>query len=405
VTDVTNLEELLGSEDETAVIAIDSTADLAFATKKFVLQAQLEKAAFVLPSKDHIPVLKHFQIEVSDGGLRVMATDLELSVLASTPVIAQERRVGTAMFPGVKFLQLIKEAEDSDIHVDVHEGYAHIECGPTTWNLRLRDGAEYPDLPNVAEVEFHKINRVKFLGGISAVRYAAAHDQTRTNLMMIDFTDGTMVACDGARYQRADLIGKEAREHGESFPLSLQIPIGAVPNLLKLLKTTEGEDILIGETENALVFNIGSDMFVANKMTVSFPDMDTLLLRPAMENHDVLTVDRQELIEAVRRVRITADPETSAIVLSLGPNQLVVRTKDKYGNESAQPINAGWVEEPREVAVNHAYLSDMLEMTDSKSCTFKLGPDTKTKKASLLLEDEETDSIGILSTMRPDWLT
>ena len=161
MTDVTNLEELLGSDDETAVITIASTADLAFATKKFVLQAQLEKAAFVLPSKDHIPVLKHFQIEVSDDGLRVMATDLELSVLASTPVIAQERRVGTAMFPGVKFLQLIKEAADSDIHVDVHDGYAHIECGPTTWNLRLRDGAEYPDLPNVAEVEFHKINRVK----------------------------------------------------------------------------------------------------------------------------------------------------------------------------------------------------------------------------------------------------
>jgi DNA polymerase-3 subunit beta len=405
MTDVTNLEELLGSDDETAVITIASTADLAFATKKFVLQAQLEKAAFVLPSKDHIPVLKHFQIEVSDDGLRVMATDLELSVLASTPVIAQERRVGTAMFPGVKFLQLIKEAADSDIHVDVHDGYAHIECGPTTWNLRLRDGAEYPDLPNVAEVEFHKINRVKFLGGIAAVRYAAAHDQTRTNLMMIDFTNGKMVACDGARYQEADLIGKEARKDGASFPLSLQIPIGAVPNLLKLLKTTEGEDILIGETDNALVFNIGSDMFVANKLTVSFPDMDTLLKRPAMENHEVLTVDRQELIEAVRRVRITADPETSAIVLALAPNELAVRTKDKYGNESDQAIHAGWAEESREIAVNHAYLSDMLEMTDSKTCTFKLGPDTKTKKASLVLEDEETDSVGILSTMRPDWLT
>lgn len=405
MTDVTNLEELLGSDDETAVITIASTADLAFATKKFVLQAQLEKAAFVLPSKDHIPVLKHFQIEVSDDGLRVMATDLELSVLASTPVIAQERRVGTAMFPGVKFLQLIKEAADSDIHVDVHDGYAHIECGPTTWNLRLRDGAEYPDLPNVAEVEFHKINRVKFLGGIAAVRYAAAHDQTRTNLMMIDFTNGKMVACDGARYQEADLIGKEARKDGASFPLSLQIPIGAVPNLLKLLKTTEGEDILIGETDNALVFNIGSDMFVANKLTVSFPDMDTLLKRPAMENHEILTVDRQELIEAVRRVRITADPETSAIVLSLAPNELTVRTKDKYGNESDQSIHAGWAEESREIAVNHAYLSDMLEMTDSKTCTFRLGPDTKTKKASLVLEDEETDSVGILSTMRPDWLT
>lgn len=402
---VSDLEVLLGEEEgDTEAIIPPSTDSLAFATKKFILQSMLEKASSVLPSKDHVPVLKHFQLEVTEQGLRVMATDLELSVLASTSTLAPERKVGKAMFPGQKFLSLIKEAEDAEIYIDVADGMANITCGPTTWNLRLRDGTEYPAIPNVDAVTFHKIDRVKFLGGIHSVRYAASHDQTRTNLMMIDFTDGIMVACDGARYQRADVVGKEAREAGTTLDFSMQIPIGAVPNLVKLLRTTESDEIAVGESESALIFNIGADLFVANKMYAAFPDMEMLYHRPVMENTDELTVDRQELAEAIRRVRITADTETSAVMLCLTSNQLTVRAKDKYKNEAAQAIHAGWTFDDRELAVNHKHLSEMLDMTDAKTCLFKLGPDTKTKKSALLLEDEETGAKGILSPMRPDWL-
>src|SRR5207244_8303440 len=59
-----------------------------FEIKKFVLQALLEKAITVVPTRDVMPVLKCFQFVVDPQRLRVIASDCELSLIASTPMVA-----------------------------------------------------------------------------------------------------------------------------------------------------------------------------------------------------------------------------------------------------------------------------------------------------------------------------
>jgi DNA polymerase-3 subunit beta len=379
------------------------TAKLRFQCKKFSMQALLEKASATMPTKDIIPVLKNFRVDVDETRIRVIATDLELATVCSSSMVVCDRP-GTAVFPGKKMLDIIKEADDGDLVVDVVDGVATIHAGKATWSLRLASGDDYPALPEVTDVELHKVDRVKFLGAVGAVRHAAAEDDTRPNLMMIDVTDGFMSACDGVRYQRADLLGKEARDRGDKFPLSLQIPIAAVNDLVKLLRTTEDPAVGIGETDNHLVFGVGTDVFISSKLMAQFPDMETLLLKPAMLNEDELTVDRQELIDAIRRVRITADPETSAIIMDMADGQLTVRSVDKHHNTADEMIAAGWSKADRRIVVNHKFLYEMLQMADAKSCRFRLGADTKSRKSPLLLEDSENDSVGLINQMRADFV-
>lgn len=253
-----------------------STASMHFETKKFVLQALLEKASSVLPQKDILPVLKNFQIQADPGRLRVVATDLELSVVSTSEMVLVATP-GIAVFPGKKMLEIIKEADDSEMVVDVQDGVARITVGRTTWDLRLQDGSEYPPLPEVQDVTLHPVDRVKFLGAISAVRYAAATDTVRPSLMMIDVSGGKMTSCDGVRFQQADLLGKDGRQQGQEFPLDLQIPIGAVDDLVRLLRTTDLAEIGIGESDYHLVFRVGADVFlgvVRSERDTSAGDLD-----------------------------------------------------------------------------------------------------------------------------------
>lgn len=369
--------------------------DVAFEAKCFVLRALMEKAASVLPTKDIMPVLKNFQLEVSAGMLRVVATDLELSVISSTEMVMTQNP-GVAVFPGRKMLEIIREAEDGDVVVRVTEGAAAITVGRTAWDIRLQDGSDYPPLPSVDDLELHEIDRVKFLGALSSVRYAAATDAVRPSLMMIDVTNGCMRAADGVRFQQVDL--------GDQLPLDIQIPIGAVDDLVKLLRSTDLDKVSIGEGDHHLVFQVGSDVFIANKLVAQFPDIESALLRPSLiANVQELTVDRQELNDAIKRVRITADSETSAIVLSLSANKLAVKSQDKFGNHAVEEIDGGWSSADRVLVVNHKFLTDMLGMADVKTCHFFVGPDTKTKRSTLLLKDDENGMIGIIQQMRADW--
>lgn len=385
-----------GLSVEEAAAMDESHADLAFETKKFMLQALLEKAASVLPSRDVMAVLKNFQLSVEPGKLTVVATDLELSVVCSSQMV-KVQRPGIAVFPGKKLLDIVKEAEDGQLVLDVKDGTATITVGKTTWDIKLMDGSEYPELPETEDVEFHPVDRAKFLGALSAVRYAAATETVRPSLMMIDITDGKVRAADGVRLQQATL--------GDKFPIDIQIPIMAVDDIVKLLRTTEAPKIEVGDDENFIVFRVAGDVFICNKLNAAFPDVDDQILKPALANDQELHVDRQELLSAIKRVRINADPETSAVVLALSEDMLIVQAKDKFGNTAVEPISVKWDSGSREVAFNHTHLAEMLQMADVKSCHFKLGADGKTRKSPILFQDEATGQIGVLNQIRLDFVS
>lgn len=396
-----DLDELAPEEDgpsspEEAAAAAPSHANLRFETKKFGLQALLEKTMTVLPSRDIMPVLKNFQVAVEDDHITVVATDLELSVVARNEMISNVT-AGTAVFPGKALMEIIREAEDGDLLVDVTDGTARISVGRARWELRLMDGSEYPPIPDIDEVELHPVDRGKFLGAINAVRYAAATDTVRPTLMMISIRDGYMRAADGVRYQQVEL--------GQDWPLDMDIPINAVNDLTKLLRTTDGSTVEIGESENHLVFRIGEDTFIANKLSAEFPDVENIILRPALANDKHLSADRDDLMAAIRRVRVTSDKNTSGMLVNLTRGTITLTCRDKFGNNAYETIDAHWEDEDRELAVNHTMLLQMLEMSDAKSVQFFLGVDTKQRKTPLLLRDEEAGLVGVLTQMRADFIS
>src|SRR3954465_15010730 len=108
MSDATVLNDLFGAEEAAAgapgapsaakAATLSDIPDLAFSLKRYVLQALLEKAATVVPSKDTMMLLKNFEIRLSGRGLRVVATDLELAVVCTTDLV-QSGVQGTAVFP------------------------------------------------------------------------------------------------------------------------------------------------------------------------------------------------------------------------------------------------------------------------------------------------------------------
>lgn len=366
---------------------------MSFECKRFILLALLEKARTVLPSRDLVPVLKNFQVEAGER-LRVVATDMDLSVISHTPMV-NVKVPGIAVLPGKQLLEIVKSAPDTDIIITVNEGKVHIQADRTQWEIPVMTGDDYPIMPDPSDAEMTEIDREDFLDAINQVKRAIPTDTVRPQLMMICVREGKMCASDGSRMQQVEI----------DIP-DMEIPSGAVEDLNKLLAQSEQEVVAVGMTENHLVFRTSGDTFIASRVNQEFPDIQDQLLRPAeIKNDEDLHIDREELMKAIRRVRVAADIETSAIILEISKGQCVVRARDKFGAWSEETLDAGYEGEKRELALNHVYLTDMLNMTDAKSCHFFLGSDTRTKRQPILLKDPEAGLTGLLTQLRIEMLT
>lgn len=389
------IDALLSLDPSAAAPAVPAaTTRLALTVKLFVLRAVLEKAAAVVPQRDVMPVLKCVQLHADDDGLRVVATDTELSVRAATQMVSVTAP-GVAVFPARRLLDIVREADEGTVSIDVDGEVAVVTVGRTTWRLRLPTGADYPRVlaDDPGELVSHSIDRAGFTAALQRVRYAAMRDANRINLKMIDIRGGRVTACDGARFQQAALA---------DFPLSVRIPIDAVDDLLVLLKAAQVDTITVAESATDLIFTIGPDTFAAKKLDAQFPDMEAQLLRPALGNTIPLHLDRAGALAAIKRVRINADTNTSAIALHLQPGRLTIAAHDVH-NQASETLDVGYDGPPRTLVVNHGYFADLLRTATADTLTLLLGEDLKSRKAPVMLREDDTGAIGVVQQMHIDW--
>jgi DNA polymerase III subunit beta len=365
-----------------------------FTAKRLILAALADRAISVVPVREAVPVLKHFQIQVAPGRLQLAATDLELSVLASTPAVTADA-TQTLVLPARKLLAILREAPDGDVTVEVAGDRAVVRAGTASWSLVLEDASSYPPLPDLDGAELHPVKRAAFLASLKAVRHAVGRDAGRLPLMQVNIIAGDdgnarVTACDGVRFARTVLPWSGT---------GMQLPAGALDDLVKMLDDTDLDEIQVGDAGPALAFQVGGTVFLATRPQAKFPDVDKLLLKPAEVNKLLLTADRGELSAAIRRVRINADESTSAIGLRISRDLLTVIARDTHGNRAEEAIAAGWAHGDRLAVVSHQFLSDMLAVYPSQQCRFWLGPETGRKHQVIALRDDTSGTIGIIYQM------
>ena len=363
-----------------------------FRVKRWVLLHLVDYVLPVVPSAAALPVLGCFRVRVTESYLQLAATDMERTILASSQAVdckeAAENGYLQTYIPARKLQAILREAPDGEITVSVLKNEAVVTSEHGSWTLRLPDGSTYPELfAEDAGDWFRKYSRSDFLEGLKAVRHCVCKDAGRPSLTQVSIVDAPMgegetvvTASDGIRLARAVLPG---------FPLALCIPASALSDLMKLLAASTADEIGVGETGAAVVFQVGPVVLAVSRRMASWPDMDRLLLNPAMDNNkDILAVDRDSLAGAVRRVCINADTETSAILLRLSGDEITVVSRDKAGNAAEDRLAASWGGTSRTLCVNHQFLTEMLAAYAGESCEFKLGKDAGKRRSMVLLSSD-----------------
>jgi DNA polymerase-3 subunit beta len=197
-----------------------------------------------------------------------------------------------------------------------------------------------------------------FAGALRQVVPAASADDARpilTGVLLAAEAGGLrLVATDSYRLAVRDLPGTSVLAEGQS----VLVPSRALRELERLLGSAEEVTLRLGEREAA--FEVGDVRLTTRLIEGEFPNYRGLI--PA-SHPNRLTVGREALVEAVKRVKLMARELNTPVRLAMGPDglELVAITQDV--GQAHEQLDATYEGTELTVAFNPEYLLSGVEVT------------------------------------------
>jgi DNA polymerase-3 subunit beta len=320
-----------------------------FRCDRDALSEALQTVQRGVSSRPGIPALTGVLLEASETGqLTLTTTDLEVS--ARLMVDVQVSEAGTALVPARLLGDTVKSLSDAPVDIETDRSQARIRCAAYEGSLRLLPVEDFPGLQEPSGTRV-SAEAGAFAEAVSQVGRAASRDEARpvlTGVLVEISREGCMlVATDSYRLAVRELV---ATADGEAKAI--------VPE--RALSEAGGADekgsIEIAVDESQVSFRAGGLTITSRLIEGEFPNYRQLL----PETHESrLSVSRQQLLDAVRRVGLLAR-DTTPVRMEFNALGVKLSSSSPDLGQAVETVEARYEGEDLTVAFNPGYLIDGL---------------------------------------------
>lgn len=304
-----------------------------------------------------LPVLSGVRLDVSGDQLTVTGTDLELTIRLSVPVGGLAD--GSAVVPARLIADIVKALPAGAVEMSLGDDDLTISAGRTQFSVRPLALADYP-AQSEPDVEAVTLSSSQVSDALRQVVRAASTDDARavlTGVLLASEETGVkMVATDSYRLAVRDLPPTSMLQAGQK----VLVPGRALAELQRILTGSEELQVRLGTRE--AVFEAGTTRLTTRLIEGEYPNYRNLL-PPSYPN--VLTVGREALLDALRRVKIVAQAQDATPVrLVLGGETLQITAITQDVGNATEEIDATYDGAEMTVAFNPDYLAAGVEAVE-----------------------------------------
>lgn len=359
------------------------------------LQA-LNVVSGAVPTKSTLPILECVLFEQADGKLRMSATDLEISIVQDIAVSfesngdAKKERIAV---PAKRLLDTLRALPDLPIQFASNDEY-HVELKTDQGQYKMVgfDGADYPAIPSFDGGKHIEVEGSVLKRAIQKTGFAASKDALRPAMMGIYFQvgdeNGRAVATDGHRLVRLITGGLKTDE-----PVNFIVPVKAV-GLAGRVAPDELCSVTVGD--GYVGFSLGETRVLARMIDESYPNYEAVI---PVENDRRLTINRDSMLSAVKRVALYSSSMTHQIRLSLRAGQMEISAEDiERASEAHETVLCEYSSEDMEIGFNSIYLTDILNNVDSQDVVFEF---STPNRAGVVTPAEQLDDEDMLMLIMP----
>ena len=316
----------------------------------------------VVERRNTLPILSNTLIEPADGGLTIVATDLDIGVKRSCE--AKVKGSGAITVNARKLFELVKEMKGDTIVVrglDNHR--VQVTSGKTRLNLVGLDPKEFPSIPGLSTKPNRGASEIQaeaeVLGTmIESTLFAVSMDETRINLsgVYVENQQGAlrMVATDGHRLALIDRkVQGKAPDKGVILPRKGLVE---AKKLLESASTSEGLVTLWIDGPIAKVTHGRAELFM-RLVEGEFPDYKQVIPKQSKAR---ITVGREDLLRALGCMSVLSTERAKGVRLSLKPGALEVQASNPDAGDGIDELEVAYTGEELSIGFNGRYLIEAL---------------------------------------------
>jgi DNA polymerase-3 subunit beta len=365
-----------------------------FIVSSAALLKQLNSLKGLVPSNPVIPILENFLFEISDGILRVTASDLQNAMTLETAVETDEK--ANVAVPARMLLDTLRNLPEQPITFTINTESHGIEILSDNGRYTLA-GEDAGDFPRPAEPK--NTTNLMFSSDVisSAISYAlfaVSSDEMKPamNGIFVNLSDGktNFVATDSHRLVRYSYEGTEGNSNS-----SIIIPGKAFEQLKNALPSSP-QEIQLEFNDTNVFFSFANIKMVSRLIDERFPDYENVI---PTSNDKNLTIDRQQLLSSLKRISIYANKTSQQIRFKLENNNLLVSAEDvDFSNEAKENLPCDYDGDSLEIGFNGKFLMEMLSNLNCDTVHFEF---SEPNRAALMYPNEATGDENILMLVMP----
>jgi DNA polymerase-3 subunit beta len=295
---------------------------------------------------------------VGGGRLHLAASDLDLTIQVSLPVDAADD--GVCVIPAKTATDIVRALEPGAVTVEEGEDDVRISAGRYQSSLRSLPAGEFPRLPvppsGEGSGEAVTIDAAALAEALRQVVRAASSDDARpilTGVQLAAENDGLrLVATDSYRLAVRDLPGTSVLRADQK----VLVPSKALAEVHRLLAGASQVTLRLGEHD--ATFEVGEVRLTTRLIEGEFPNYRQLI---PSSYPNRLTVGKDALLDAVRRVKLLVRDATTPVRMALRADGIELTVVTQELGQATEDVDAKFEGTEMTVAFNPAYLVDGVE--------------------------------------------
>ena len=349
-----------------------------------------------IPNKSALPILENFLFVLKGNILEITASDSEITLKTSVEVESAEEE-GQMAVPAKHLTDLLKELPDQPLAIrTVSDTSFEFSWTSGTSSLPYFPAEDYPAFSGADESAVTLNFPAQVLTeGISSTIYATADDEIRPTMngiyFDIDVDSTTLVASDA--HKLVCYTTKDVKASEKAAFILHKKPAAILKSIIG--KNTENVEIAF-DSKNA-VFKFDNTIVMSRLVIGKYPRYRDVI---PQNNTNILTIDRMQLLNCVRRVSVCANKGSNHIKFELKNNSLEISAQDLgFSLAAYEKVDCQYDGDELTIGFKSTFLIEILGNIDCTDITMKFADGSR--PAVIIPSEGEDESGKICGILMP----
>lgn len=357
------------------------------------LQQQLSAVSKVVNAKNALSILDNFLLEARGDHLYITGSDQETVMTAKIEITNQDAD-GKIAINAKRLMEVVKEVSNFPLTFEINDNTGSVDLLFPGGHFEFMgvDAAEYPQNFETDDSFVEMIIPAEVVQkGLDYTLFAISTETLRPMMTGVywDFHEKDITFVGSDTHKLVRYINTTFQPNRETSFILHGKPAG----ILRSLIGKDMDTVNIRKDDKSAVFTFGDFRLGCRFVKGNYPNYNRVIPK---DNPNELTVDRQVLISAMRRVSLFASKASSLVKMTMDGNLTILQSQDlDYSTKAEERIACSYEGNPISIGFNSVYMLEVLNNLPGDMIIVKLS-DPGRPGLFMPFEQKENESVVML---------